>query len=75
MPHALHPAHIAALNHQAQLPLLANFAVRFAVVVTKWDMRSKTRCALKHLDEHLLVDIGVDQSAADAEASKPFWQD
>ncbi|MFT6120446.1 MAG: hypothetical protein ACJAXK_002397 [Yoonia sp.] len=54
---------------------MANFAVRFAVVVTKWDMRSKTRCALKHLDEHLLVDIGVDQSAADAEASKPFWQD
>ena len=75
MSHALHPAHIALLNQQAQLPVLANVAVRFAVAVTKWDMRRKTRRALKRLDGHLLVDIGVDQSAADAEGSKPFWQD
>lgn len=75
MLHALHPAHIAVLNQHAQLPLLANIAVRFAVAVAKWDTRRKTRHALKHLDRHLLVDIGVDKSAADAEASKPFWQD
>lgn len=74
MTHSLHPAQIAALNEQATLPLLADAAIRFAVTVTKWDQRRKTRRALKQLDKHLLVDIGLDQSAADAEATKPFWQ-
>jgi len=56
------------------MPLVARMAVRFAVAVTKWDMRRKTRRHLKNLTPHLLNDIGLDASTAHAELSKPFWQ-
>ena len=35
--------------------------------------RSRQRQALRHLDDHLLKDIGVSRRAADDEADKPFW--
>ncbi len=75
MSQALHLAQINALNSQHSLPPLAGLAVRFAVVVTKWDTRRKTRRALRDLDSHLLKDIGLDRLTAQAEAAKPFWQD
>ena len=75
MSHALHPAQIQVLNAQATLPVVAGLAVRLAVVVVKWDTRRKSRRALKRLGPHLLRDIGLDHSTAQAEASKPFWQD
>lgn len=74
MSHALHPAQINVLNAQAHLPVVARFAVTFAVVVTKWDTRRKTRRALKDMEPHLLRDIGLERFAAQAEAAKPFWQ-
>ncbi|WP_342075713.1 DUF1127 domain-containing protein [Yoonia sp. SS1-5] len=75
MSHALRTAQIVALNEYAPLPLVADLAVRFAVVVTKWDRLRKTRKQLRGLDKHLLRDIGLDAFTAQAEASKPFWQD
>lgn len=74
MSQALRTAQIAALNDYASLPLVADIAVRFAVVVTKWDRLRKTRKQLRTLEPHLLRDIGLDAMTADAEASKPFWQ-
>lgn len=74
MSHALHPAQIAVLNSKTHLPFVAGLAVRFAVVVTKWDMRRRTRMHLRDLPPYLLNDIGMDRHAALAEASKPFWQ-
>ncbi len=76
MSHALQTAQqINVLNAQAHLPVVARVAVTFAVLVTKWDTRRKTRKALKHLEPHLLHDIGLDRPSALAEAAKPFWQD
>ena len=75
MSHALQTAQINLLNAQANLPVIAGLAVKFAVVVTKWDMRRKTRRSLKGLEPHLLNDIGLDRFSAQAEATKPFWQD
>lgn len=74
MSHALHPAQIAVLNSRTHLPFAAGLAVRFAVVVTKWDMRRRTRKHLRALPPYMLKDIGVERHAAIAEASKPFWQ-
>lgn len=75
MSHALHTALIQNLNAQSNLPVVAGIAVKFAVVVTRWDTRRKTRRALKQLEPHMLRDIGLDRLSAQAEASKPFWQD
>ena len=76
MSHALHTAQqIEILNAQAHLPVIARAAVKFAVLVTKWDTRQKTRKTLKALEPHLLDDIGLDRTSALTEAAKPFWQD
>ena len=55
------------------LPLLARIAMQFAVIVTTWDMKYRTRKQLLQLDAHLLRDIGIERSAADTEARRPFW--
>jgi len=65
MSQALRTAQIAALNDYAPLPLVADLAVRFAVVVTKWDRMRKTRKQLRKLDPHLLHDIGLDPITAE----------
>jgi len=75
MSQALRTAQIAALNDYAPLPLVADLAVRFAVVVTKWDRMRKTRKQLRTLEPHLLRDIGMDEITAQKEANRPFWQD
>lgn len=75
MSQALHIAQLDTLNAQSNLPLIASLAVKFAVVVTQWDRRRKSRHTLKYLEPHLLQDIGLDHVSAHAEASKPFWQD
>ena len=74
-PHALHPAQLSLLNAQQTLPTVAQWAVSFAVLVTKWDTHVKTRRALGRLEGHTLDDIGLSRFAAQHEADKPFWQD
>lgn len=75
MSNALHTAQLMTLTARTDLPMVAGVAVKFAVVVTQWDTRRKTRRALKELEPHLLHDIGLDRLSARAEAAKPFWQD
>lgn len=75
MSQALHATQINTLNAQANLPWVAGLAVKFAVAVTVWDTRRKTRSMLKQLEPHILRDIGLDRTSAQAEASKSFWQD
>ena len=74
MSHALQPAHIALLSRKQALPALAQLALRFAVVVTKWDTRWRSRRALKQLEPHLLADIGLTPDQAAQEAALPFWK-
>jgi len=74
MSHALHTAHIALLSTQDTLPVTAGWLVVAAVMVTKWDMRRKTRKALLKLDHYQLHDIGLTRSQALEESAKPFWQ-
>lgn len=71
---ALHPAQLALLNSQAELPTLARVAVTVAVLVTKWDMNWRTRKALGRLDHHQLDDIGLTPREAKREADKRFYQ-
>ncbi|MGQ4880750.1 DUF1127 domain-containing protein [Billgrantia sp. LNSP4103-1] len=36
--------------------------------------RHRTRCDLRHLDDHLLADIGLDRDTVRREVNKRFWQ-
>ena len=55
------------------LPLLARLAMQFAVIVTTWDMKRRTRKQLLQLDDHLLRDVGIERDVAYTEARRPFW--
>ena len=62
------------LISRAGLPVLAQWAVLFAVLVTKWSLRRRTRSHLKHLSEAQLKDIGLSRADAHYEATLPFWR-
>ncbi len=65
---------MSILSEADRIPALATVAVAFAVVVTTWDTRRRTRKHLKDMPRHLLKDVGLDQITANQEAAKPFWQ-
>jgi uncharacterized protein YjiS (DUF1127 family) len=39
-----------------------------------WQDRARSRRMLRGLDDHMLRDIGIDRSVAEAEGSTPFWR-
>jgi uncharacterized protein YjiS (DUF1127 family) len=47
---------------------------RIRAMVVEWRSRARERSDLRMLTHRDLRDIGVSQSEAYAEASKPFWQ-
>jgi len=71
-----HMAHsnMSYLISRPALPVVAQWAVSFAVLVTKWSLRHRTRTHLKHLSDTQLKDIGVNRQDAHYEATLPFWR-
>ena len=63
-----------ALNGAYRPPLAARWAVKFAVLLTQWDMKRRTRRHLVRLDDHMLKDVGLTRDAASTEAARPFWR-
>lgn len=59
---------------QHETPFAAKLAVNFAVLVTKWATRRRTRAALSQLDTWQLRDVGLTPDQASTEASRVFWQ-
>ncbi|WP_323764297.1 DUF1127 domain-containing protein [Marinovum sp.] len=53
---------------------IASVALKVVVAIAKWEFNHRTRTRLKHLDDHMLRDIGVTRDLADREATRPFWQ-
>ncbi len=70
---SLRPA-LAYLESTRNVPTLAGFAVKAAVLLTKWTIRQRTRTALHHLNDHQLRDIGGSLDQAKTEAQRHFWQ-
>ncbi|MBT8156015.1 DUF1127 domain-containing protein [Epibacterium ulvae] len=70
---ARHHPQIAYLLERSALPMPAQIAIAFAVMVTKWSIRSRTRRQLSHLDAHILKDIDVTKGMARHESTLPFW--
>ena len=71
---ANNPLQHLMLAQDHPLPVLARWALAFAVLVTKWDTRARTRRALSKLDTNGLRDIGISLDDARAEAARKFWQ-
>ncbi len=66
---------LSLLNRSAShLPVMAQLAVRFAGLVTRWDMVRRSRIDLQYLDDHLLKDIGKTHDEVRAEVARPFWR-
>lgn len=74
MAQSAHAPLIAYLDTQRPLPVLANIALRTAVVLVKWSERQRTRKALGQLDAHLLKDVGLERHVAYRETRRMFWQ-
>lgn len=69
-----HPTHLAYLTNRPALPMVAEAAIGFAVLVTKWSVRKRTRRQLSRLDAHQLRDIGLQREDAMREGTLPFWR-
>lgn len=66
--------HMSYLISRPALPVLAQWAVVFAVLVTKWSLRHRTRKQLRQLDDTQLTDIGVSRADAHYQGTLPFWR-
>ena len=68
------PTDALGILSQPGTPLAALLAVRFAVVVTTWATRRRTRIDLANLDARMRRDVGLTAEQARTEASRLFWQ-
>ncbi|MGR3759301.1 DUF1127 domain-containing protein [Roseobacteraceae bacterium NS-SX3] len=71
--HHAHP-HMSYLMSRPALPVLAQAAVAFAVLFTKWTVRHRTRRQLRRLTSAQLKDIGLSRREAHYEGTLPFWR-
>ncbi|CRL14176.1 DUF1127 domain-containing protein [Phaeobacter italicus] len=62
------------LSSRPALPVLAEAAVAFAVLITKWTVRQRTRRALAALSQEQLDDVGLSRAEAHYQATLPFWR-
>lgn len=59
---------------QPGTPVVAQVAVKFALCVTTWATRRRTRLALSQLESWQLRDVGLTPQQASTEASRAFWR-
>ncbi len=64
----------AALFDGRPLTPIASVVFKLGVAIATWESHKRTRRKLRHLDDHLLRDIGVTRELAEREAARPFWQ-
>ena len=63
-----------SLLAQPGTPIAAKLAVAFAVKVTLWATRRRTRLVLSRLEPWQLTDVGLTPGQAEIEASRVFWR-
>jgi uncharacterized protein YjiS (DUF1127 family) len=62
------------LRETKALPIVSVWAVEFAVIVSKWTTRRRTRLALRQLNAHQLRDVGLTPDQALDESARVFWK-
>ena len=68
------PADALSILSQPGTPVAAQIAVKFAVLVTTWATRRRTRLALSRLEPWMLEDVGLTPREADFESRRVFWR-
>ncbi|GAA6175471.1 DUF1127 domain-containing protein [Sulfitobacter pacificus] len=68
------PTDASSILSQQGTPIAAQLAVRFAVVVTKWATRRRTRLALSQLEPWQLSDVGLTRDDVRDEYRRVFWR-
>ena len=68
------PLDALSILSQPGTPIAARMAVKFAVLVTKWATRRRTRLALSRLEPWQLRDVGLTPTEAEFEARRVFWR-
>ena len=56
-------------------PQRAPILERLLRTLILWHHRARSRAALRHLDDRLLRDVGLDRATVERIGSKRFWQD
>jgi uncharacterized protein YjiS (DUF1127 family) len=65
----------AAYGARSGLPARLGATLRAPMATLRlWACRRHDRRDLLRLDDHMLRDIGLDRSRADALAARPFWR-
>jgi uncharacterized protein YjiS (DUF1127 family) len=62
------------LNAREPIPPVAQVAFAISMTIMTWELRHRTRKALRKLEEHELNDVGIERVAACTEANRWFWQ-
>lgn len=68
------PTDAFSILSQHSTPVAARLAVKFAIVVTEWTTRRRTRRALACLEPWQLRDVGLTPEAAFREQQRVFWR-
>jgi len=61
-------------RQEATNGLLPQFAHNLAQLLVIWDVRFRTRRALRQFDDARCRDIGRDPATVMAESARPFWK-
>lgn len=69
-----HPALNAAASARSSVSPLSQGLAVLALTVATWEVRARTRAALRALPPERLGDIGLTTAEALIEGDKPFWQ-
>ncbi|MEW9920764.1 DUF1127 domain-containing protein [Marimonas sp. MJW-29] len=67
------PTDALGILAQPGTPVAAQLAVKFAVLVTTWATRRRTRLALSRLEPWQLRDVGLTPRDAYIESRRVFW--
>ncbi|NIZ62950.1 hypothetical protein DL239_18450 [Sedimentitalea sp. CY04] len=67
-------SNMSFLVSRPALPVAAELAVALAVLITKWNLRIRTRKPLRYLSQEQLDDIGRNRAEAQHQATLPFWR-
>lgn len=61
-------------GHSAPSSLMSTLLGEAGNVINLWRWRRRERRAIRHLDDHMLRDIGLDRVTAESIGTRPFWK-